>query len=212
MEMDLLSDDKVAPAGTRLVTVFDDAETYNIKHPLQYAWCLWHRAAGGRSNEDWEASLQKIQSCDTVEDFWYIMNNIPTVEDMSPENDYHVFREGIKPAWEDPENARGGSFVINCVDRSAPIYWTNSVLACIGTQFSDYDKICGISLSKRDTRASRITLWINTTDTDTIKRVESDYLAILGDTAPSLQFRRHVVSTSPGSRHARASHGRSGRK
>lgn len=59
--------------------------------------------------------------------FFSIMNNIPTVEDMNPENDYHVFREGIKPAWEDPENARGGSFVINCVDKSAPIYWTNSV-------------------------------------------------------------------------------------
>lgn len=59
--------------------------------------------------------------------FSSIMNNIPSVEDMNPDNDYHVFREGIKPAWEDPENARGGSFVINCVDKSAPIYWINSV-------------------------------------------------------------------------------------
>jgi hypothetical protein len=65
-----ISDDKIAPPDVKLITVFDDAETYNIKHPLQYSWCLWHRAAGGRSNEDWEASLQKIQTCDTVEDFW----------------------------------------------------------------------------------------------------------------------------------------------
>jgi translation initiation factor 4E len=57
------------------------------------------------------------------------MNNIPTVEDMSPDNDYHLFREGIKPAWEDPENARGGSFVINCVDKAAPVYWVNSVFS-----------------------------------------------------------------------------------
>lgn len=68
---DANSTSRAAPPSARLVTVFEDAGNYNIKHPLQYSWCLWHRPAGGRGgNTDWTQSLKKIQTCGAVEDFW----------------------------------------------------------------------------------------------------------------------------------------------
>ena len=49
-----------------LVTVFEDPINYNVKHPTQFTWCLWHRPA----QSNWESSLNMLRSCSTVEDFW----------------------------------------------------------------------------------------------------------------------------------------------
>lgn len=67
------------------------------------------------------------------------MNNVPSIEHMDPDNDYHLFREGIMPAWEDPANAKGGSFVMNCGGTAtAASHWINLVLCfsySSGTRF-----------------------------------------------------------------------------
>ena len=50
-----------------------------------------------------------------VEDFWrlYVHLRRP-VDDRPTVCDYHVFREGIKPMWEDQCNVNGGQWVIRC--------------------------------------------------------------------------------------------------
>lgn len=121
------ANERIAPSNVRLVTVLEDAKNYNVKHPLQYMWTLWHRPAGGRGNVDWKASLLNIQNCSTVEDFWYMINSAPSVETMKADNDYHLFREGIMPAWEDPANEKGCSLIVNCSDKQASSFWINSV-------------------------------------------------------------------------------------
>lgn len=55
------------------------------------------------------------------------MNNIPSVDQMEPGNDYHLFKEGIQPAWEDPKNKFGGSFKIHCDAKKAEKLWLNIV-------------------------------------------------------------------------------------
>ena len=100
-----------------------------------------------------------------------LMNNVPSVETMANRNDYHLFKEGIKPAWEDPVNVHGASFTITCNQGNEDKLWINSVLACIGTQFEQYDHICGISFAKRD-RGSRISLWFDTTNAELMAAIK----------------------------------------
>jgi translation initiation factor 4E len=39
-------------------------------------------------------------------------NNIAKVADIPIGSNYHLFKEGVKPAWEDSENEKGGKWVV----------------------------------------------------------------------------------------------------
>ncbi|CAJ0826023.1 6909_t:CDS:2 [Entrophospora sp. SA101] len=69
-----------------LRTVFNDPVNFNVKHPLYNAWTLWFDNPGKKAN--------------TV------------TSELSTNSNYHLFKHGIKPMWEDPENERGGKWVI----------------------------------------------------------------------------------------------------
>ena len=74
--------------------------------------------------------------------------------------DFHLFKNGIKPTWEDPQNERGGKWMVRlkkglasryapqhvCLYVSSPAngrYWEEVVLAIIGEQFDVGQEICG---------------------------------------------------------------------
>lgn len=39
-------------------------------------------------------------------------NNIAKVNHLGPSSNYHLFKQGIRPEWEDESNAEGGKFGI----------------------------------------------------------------------------------------------------
>jgi translation initiation factor 4E len=41
-----------------------------------------------------------------------VYNNVAKASDLSSGSNYHLFKRGIKPMWEDPENELGGKWVI----------------------------------------------------------------------------------------------------
>lgn len=75
-----------AASGARLISALENAETYNVKHPLQHSWSLWLKkadsgkdqspaaqaATAGLSSLDlWKRQVDDIGSVSTVEDFWW---------------------------------------------------------------------------------------------------------------------------------------------
>lgn len=36
-----VASENAAPEDNKLVTVFDDADEFNVKHPLMHEWTLW---------------------------------------------------------------------------------------------------------------------------------------------------------------------------
>lgn len=78
--------------------------------------------------------------------------------------DFSIFKEGIEPKWEDPKCESGGKWTV-LVPRGrkelTDTFWLNSLLACIGEQFTESDDVCGIVVSVR-TKQDRISLWTKT--------------------------------------------------
>lgn len=123
----------------RPVSALEDPENYNIRHPLQSKWTLWYRASNKNSSgssgnkssaksDNWEASLQCVNTVDTIEDFWGMYNNVPGIAKMDDNSDYMFFKEGIRPAWEDPANANGGSFTLQMKGlATGEFLWLNTV-------------------------------------------------------------------------------------
>ncbi len=54
---------------------------------------------------EYEAGLQKVGEFDTVEAFCRYFNWLKPPSQLEKNSNYHLFKDGIKPMWEDPANA-----------------------------------------------------------------------------------------------------------
>ena len=73
---------------------------------LQNSWTLWFFK--NDRTRSWEENQRPIITFSTVEDFWGLYNHIELCSRLISGCDYSLFKEGIKPMWEDDQNRRGG--------------------------------------------------------------------------------------------------------
>lgn len=52
-----------------------------------------------------------VAEFDTVEDFWRIYNNLVPIDLLPSNTDFFIFKDYIKPQWEDPKNVKGGRWI-----------------------------------------------------------------------------------------------------
>ena len=64
--------------------------------------------------KNWENNLKLVGDFATVEDFWSYFNNMRKPSGLEFNSNYHIFKSGIKPMWEDPHNAKGGKWILQC--------------------------------------------------------------------------------------------------
>ncbi|KAF8311444.1 translation initiation factor eIF4e [Clavulina sp. PMI_390] len=162
-------------------------------HPLQYTWTLFHDSkrplpaslaspspsalASVMSPTDqghYAANLTAIGDFETVEGFCRYFNWLKPPSQLEVGSNYHLFKSGIRPVWEDEANAEGGKWVITMrsnpalLDRS----WSWLAMALVGEQIDERDEICGAVVSVRN-KIDRIQVWTRT------KTVEDGNLEVL---------------------------------
>ncbi|KAL7314162.1 eukaryotic translation initiation factor 4E [Mucor circinelloides] len=157
---------------------------YTVKHPLQNTWTLWFDNPGKKASaQSWADNLKEIINIDTVEDFWSTFNNVAKVNHLGPSSNYHLFKQGIRPEWEDEANAEGGKFGIqfpkNKAGDAINEYWMYLLLAVIGEQLATDEEICGAVISVRKS-FYRIALWVKTSDDEEkIEKISQELRATL---------------------------------
>nr|GEV91522.1 eukaryotic translation initiation factor [Tanacetum cinerariifolium] len=73
--------------------------------------------------------------------------------------DFHMFKAGIEPKWEDPECANGGKWTVTSSRKAGlETMWSETLMALIGEQFDEADEICGVVASVRQ-RQDKLSLW-----------------------------------------------------
>ena len=99
---------------------------------------------------------QAVRMCVQVEDFWALYNHIELASRLAAGCDYSLFKEGVKPMWEDDRNKKGGRWLINldkkqrasCLDNfwlevvSLPSSWSN-----VSLTLSHFQMLCLIGES-----------------------------------------------------------------
>uniref|UniRef100_A0A8C0ISA1 Eukaryotic translation initiation factor 4E family member 2 n=1 Tax=Chelonoidis abingdonii TaxID=106734 RepID=A0A8C0ISA1_CHEAB len=70
-----------------------------------------------------------------VEQFWRFYSHMVRPGDLTGHSDFHLFKEGIKPMWEDDANKNGGKWIIRLRKGLASRCWENLILAMLGEQF-----------------------------------------------------------------------------
>lgn len=148
-------------------------------HPLHYTWVFWfmHRPPGSKIL-NYESSMKRIAAFGSVEDFWAVYSHLRRPHELPNVSDYHLFKQGVRPVWEDDNNVNGGKWIVRLKKGLASRYWENLVLAIIGDQFDVGSEICGAVLSIRSSE-DILSVWNQSADEgrtnlkirDTVKRV-----------------------------------------
>ncbi|XP_015605883.1 eukaryotic translation initiation factor 4E-1A isoform X2 [Cephus cinctus] len=132
-----------------------------IKHPLQNTWTLWYYENDRTKN--WEQNQREITSFDTAEDFWSLYNHIKAASELRQGCDYSMFKQGIRPMWEDDANKNGGRWLINLEKKQRVTdldhFWLEILLCMIGEAFNEYsDDVCGAVVNVRP-KGDKLGVW-----------------------------------------------------
>ena len=68
-----------------------------------------------------------------IEDFWSTFNNIQPPSLLAKNANYHFFKKGIYPLWEDEANQEGGKWILTIRDdpRFLDQVWQEVVSVCV---------------------------------------------------------------------------------
>ncbi|KAL1854108.1 hypothetical protein Plec18167_000025 [Paecilomyces lecythidis] len=119
------------------------------EHPLKSTWIVWYRPPTPKYS-DYEKSTIALASISTVEGFWSVYSHLKRPSLLPTVSDYHIFKKGIRPVWEDEANKKGGKWIVRLKKGVADRYWEDLLLAMVGDQFAEAgDEVCGAVLSVR---------------------------------------------------------------
>ncbi|KAF2663324.1 IF4E-domain-containing protein [Microthyrium microscopicum] len=117
--------------------------------PLKYSWVIWYRPPTSK-NSDYEKSTKAMCKFSTAQQFWRVYSHLKRPSELPTVSDYHFFKDGIRPVWEDEENKRGGKWIIRLKKGVSDRYWEDLLMALVGDQFAEAsDEVSGAVLSVR---------------------------------------------------------------
>jgi translation initiation factor 4E len=215
-----LADNAAAPAPAPAAAGGDDASAAAapaasdeplVKHPLEHRWTYFYNPpTKAAADGSWSSNVKSVSTFDTVEDFWSLFNALKSPSQLTIGSNYHLFKEGIQPEWEDPQNRKGGKWTVAFQRRGGDAgaarisddAWQNALLALIGEQFgADSDEICGVVVGPRG-KETRIALWTRTgEDEDVQKRIGNFFKREVLGCDVAITYQLHDESMKKGSSH-----------
>lgn len=142
----------------------------------------------------WNECLHEIGNFDTLETIWAMLNNTlkPNKILYNPERklfstNYILFKNGIKPEWEDQNNINGGRMLLDLTTENVCNYWERCVL-CLVTN-TKYPQINGILMTIRKT-GYKIAIWINSSNYILLKNIANELKIVLNH-KDKIVFEKH---------------------
>lgn len=141
------SDVKTKPSSSSLISTLSSPSSEH--HPLKSTWIVWYRPPTSKYC-DYEKSTIALAQFATAEAFWTVYTHLKRPSTLPSVSDYHIFKKGIRPVWEDEENKRGGKWIVRLKKGVSDRYWEDLLLAILGDQFAEAgEEVCGAVLSVR---------------------------------------------------------------
>mmetsp|Transcript_117369 Transcript_117369/g.252363 ORF Transcript_117369/g.252363 Transcript_117369/m.252363 type:complete len:228 (-) Transcript_117369:314-997(-) len=195
--------------------------------PLRYTWSIWEQImTQGSKSAAYSDATHKVASFATVQNFWKLWNHMPQPSELLEQkrmvreqpDGLHVidaimiFRENIRPEWEDKMNANGGHFQFqlkpNIGGGQVDEYWNNLVLGMIGATIEPANMITGLRLvdklsGPRAANVIRLEVWFTNFDdsnaVQTLRRNVEKCMATrldgTGGTPPKCETKGHAAPT-----------------
>ena len=110
------------------------------KTPIENKFAFWYRISEEMNHQpkptldknEYENQVKKIAEFQTIEDFWAIFQHLRKPDSCKPGIEFQMFKDPIKPMWEDEYNKDGGRISIKLRKGYTTIIWEEMIFALIG--------------------------------------------------------------------------------
>jgi translation initiation factor 4E len=137
-------------------------------HSLNTPWAFWTQKKVKRApGASWHEGTLCLGRFDSVEGFWQLYSHLVRPDAIQGSADIMLFREGIKPIWEDDTNKTGGKWTLRMRKPGAAQVWEEVLLALVGETLEGGSDICGAILSVRY-HDDKLDIWHKTGDNDAL--------------------------------------------
>ncbi|KAF9885104.1 hypothetical protein FE257_000744 [Aspergillus nanangensis] len=141
--------------------------------PFQYHWTVWYE-----KHSEPAASQEKLyvlhEDVADIATFYRVYNNYPW-DKVRLRDTVHIFRKGVRPVWEDPENQNGGCWKFRVPKSKAQAFFHEISILCMANEFQ-------VALEKGS---------INALERTILDRLSPE-LRPTGSGAHSYSYRRHA--------------------
>ena len=131
-------------------------------------------------SQNYGSSYTQIGRFATIKEFWELYNHLPSIDSVhdgqlrcngQPIIAYSIFREGIKPEWEDPVNLTGSEWACReTLDKEKfHILWKDYLLGAIGEHIPHCVGLRAINKSNRNRLLHKVELWMDKIDTPSVQ-------------------------------------------
>eukprot|EP00923_Selenidium_pygospionis_P059679 GHVN01105071.1.p1 GENE.GHVN01105071.1~~GHVN01105071.1.p1 ORF type:complete len:247 (+),score=45.39 GHVN01105071.1:43-783(+) len=193
----------------------EESEVLADSHPLQYKWKVWEQVVQQQTHDrgggNYSDATKEIAEFDTVEEFWNLWTGLPQpskllqgrrlIRQIGDDKQQYVdaimiFKNGVKPEWEDPRNANGGHLEYKLKPntiRQAQLdeCWNNLVLSLIGGTLQPIENVTGVRLVDKLSPAHRqntgnqsgnirLEIWFSESSTEKQQQLNKSVEAALG--------------------------------
>mmetsp|Transcript_26714 Transcript_26714/g.63122 ORF Transcript_26714/g.63122 Transcript_26714/m.63122 type:complete len:190 (-) Transcript_26714:1724-2293(-) len=131
---------------------------------LRDKWTFWYdKPDPEMCVENWDQFLIRMGTFQKLEDLWGLLNNISSLTILPTGSNFHLFKKGIEPKWEDFQNQDGGKWILELPKlefSKLEKIWKKSILLVVGTELNkkESELINGIVISARKEH-HRISIW-----------------------------------------------------
>eukprot|EP00397_Hematodinium_sp_SG-2012_P008622 GEMP01008687.1.p1 GENE.GEMP01008687.1~~GEMP01008687.1.p1 ORF type:complete len:477 (+),score=87.79 GEMP01008687.1:149-1579(+) len=133
--------------------------------------------------KQYENALHEIGSFSSVQEFWRFWNAMDLVG-MTKGSSLSVFKNPIKPMWEDKENTHGARYILKIVnEKQASENFTDIVLSLVGAIFDCHEQLCGVALASKGTFYT-LQIWTKSASDDLFSKLQLEIKSLLGADYP----------------------------
>ena len=150
-------------------------------------WTLWEKPVSNHSNDHdhYQSATRCLSRITNIEEFWkywlcvpqpselfegkhFVRESDTTVGALVQIDTLMLFREGVRPEWEDPANSTGGhlQYMFKTTGINPALldeYWNNIAMGLLGGMIEPCDMVTGIRLLDKSTvgrnNGVRIEVW-----------------------------------------------------
>ena len=153
------------------------------KSKLRSKFSFWYRIAEDLyqtqakqpiDKKEYENQVKKIAEFETIEDFWAIFQHLRKPDSCKPGIEFQMFKNPVKPMWEDENNKNGGKITLKLRKDFTTIIWEEMIFALIGDVLPKevQDQINGIVVTSRKDY-NTLQIWIKNFDTKSNFNIET---------------------------------------
>ena len=165
---------------------------FNMSHfnPITFSCSLnTHSVKKSKSKpiqkeQEFFEKIIKIADVSNINEFWEVFQHLKKPNQCPTGSDYHIFKKGIFPMWEDKLNMDGGKLSVLLTIKYANVIWEEVAFNFSQGLLPYYDYINGIVISMRP-KFMVLSFWIKCGNNSLVEKIRNALSGLLQTPSPN---------------------------